>query len=756
MRTYLATAWHVVMILGLLTGSAGAQSVGLPAPRLLTITPMGGQAGTSVDVTISGDHLEDVDEFWFSHSGLTAVPRNDAQGQRNPNAWSIAIAADCPPGVYEGRVMTRLGMSSSRVFCVGTLAEVTRNTANTSLETAMTLELNTVCNAAVSRQAVDYYAFNAVAGQRVVIDCAATGIDSKLKPVLVVADAQGNDLVAERRGGAIDFSIPADGKYIVKVHDLTFSGGTEYFYRLAIQPAEHKQSIPRLPSTRTVSSFSWPPAGLDDAAWISEAESNDAADSVMAITLPCQIEGSFFPAADVDIFEFAAAKGDVWWVEVASERLGRPTDPAIVVQHRGGTETEPVWTDVVELADIPSPVKVSSNGYAYDGPPYHAGSPDIIGRVEIPQDGVYRLQLSDLFGGTRSDPNNIYRLIIRRAAPDFAIVGWALHMELRNGDRNALSKPVALRNGSTTAFEVVVVRRDGFNGEIQLALENLPAGVTATGLKIPAGGTRGVMLITASEDAPRGWTSASLIATADIDGQTVTRTGSVASLAWPVPDSWGEIPSPRLLADFPVSAGGTEAAPLTIAAQEDKVWEVTAGEALTLPLALTRRSEFSGATFSVRTFGAGFESNPAFDLPLDTDTAQAVLDTGRLKTPPGDYTIAFYGGPVAKYRDFPQAVTFAEAALKRAQDQSATAAARVDELKRSVQTATPDQQASLQNAAQDAAAQHQSAQQAVAAAEKALKAAIARATPKDVVDIVVSQPIRIRVKPAQNATASTE
>ena len=40
--------------------STFAQSVGLPAPRLLTTMPMGGQAGTKVDVTITGDHLDDV------------------------------------------------------------------------------------------------------------------------------------------------------------------------------------------------------------------------------------------------------------------------------------------------------------------------------------------------------------------------------------------------------------------------------------------------------------------------------------------------------------------------------------------------------------------------------------------------------------------------------------------------------------------------------------------------------------------------
>ena len=122
--------------------------------------------------------------------------------------------------------------------------------------------------------------------------------------------------------------------------------------------------------------------------------------------------------------------------------------------------------------------------------------------MEIKEDGLYRLQLRDLFGGTRNDAHNIYKLILRRAAPDFALVAWAFHMETRNQDRAALSKPIALRGGDTMALEVVAVRRDGFNGEIELLMEDLPEGVSALGLKIPAGKNRGIMLITAKEDAP--------------------------------------------------------------------------------------------------------------------------------------------------------------------------------------------------------------------------------------------------------------
>jgi len=70
-----------------------------------------------------------------------------------------------------------------------------------------------------------------------------------------------------------------------------------------------------------------------------------------------------------------------------------------------------------------------------------------------------------------------------------------------------------------------------------------------------------------------------------------------------------------------------------------------------------RRSEFSGPTVALKTMGHGFESNPKFDLPLTADRSEAVLDLAQLKTPPGDYWIAFYGSAVAKYS--PQAIAIA-------------------------------------------------------------------------------------------------
>ncbi len=736
------------------TTSAFAQLVCLPAPRLLTLMPMGAQVGTSVEVTLTGENIENVTEMLFSTPKVTAKPVKDDAGNPIENKFLITVAADAPVGVHDVRVMSRLGISSARVFSVGSFPEVTRSELNNFLDNALALLTNSICNAVMTKQSIDYYSFTAKKDQRVSVECAAVGIDSKLTPVVIIADARGRDLLVNRTGGILDFTPETDGDYLIKVSDLTYQGSNRHFYRLALQEVNGTEAAIRQPSTETVSSMSWPPAGIPEKAKAEEAEPNNLPDEAQKITFPCDIGGSFYPAADVDTFEFTAKKGEEWWVEVGSERLGHPTDPFVLVQQvtmKDGAET---LTDVAELYDIKPPLKVSSNGYSYDGPPYDAGSPDVLGKVEIKEDGVYRLQIRDLFGGTRNEPTNVYRLIARKAAPDFALSAWAVHMTLRNGDRAAFSKPLALRAGATMAIEVAVVRRDGFDDEIELAMDGLPKGVTASGLKIAKGKTVGHVIISADAEAESSVSLATIVGRATINGKEVTRPCHLASMEWPVKDAKQEIPSPRLVSNIPVSVISSEKAPLSLFASEEKVWEAKEGETLKIPLKAVWREDFSGTSVKFKVYGAGFEKVQEFEIPLKAETHEAELDLAALKVLPGEYTIAFYGGAVTKYRYNPEAVKVAEAEKEKAEAEAAAIAADAKKLAEEAAKAPTDKKTQTAIEAKTAAEKQKLAEAEMAKALKKMNAVTAAAAPKDIVDIVVSKPIRISVKPKEDAVVT--
>ncbi len=744
----LAFAVGVTTILG--AAACVAQQVCLPTPRLLTVTPMGGQAGTSVEVGITHEHVDVARELLFSMPTISAKPVVAADGKPVPNRFLVTIAADAPVGVHDARILSRLGVSSPRAFAVGDLPEIVRTTANNSIQTALPLPVNAVCNATTTDRAIDFYSFQAVRGRRVIVECVTMPIDSKLNPVVIVADAAGNDLLVSRDGGLIDFTPEADGPHLVKVHGLAYQGGSEQFYRLSLRDAPGTGPIPRQAVEQRVSGFSWPPEGLSDKPLVTEVEPNDGSTSRQMISLPCDLAGTFVPADDTDVFEFTAKKGEEWWVEVASERLGMNTDPFVLVQRVVTTDGVETLVDVAELDDIAHPMKPGTfiPASTYTGPPYVSGSPDVLGKVTIRDDGVHRLRVRDLLGGPGADAGSAYRLVIRQAAPDFALVAWAAHLQMRQNDFGTFSKPIALRAGGTMAFEVVVVRRDGFDGDIELFMEGLPPGVRAAGLTIPAGKQQGMLFVTAEETAVPAMSIAKIFGRARIGDAEVTRPCRLASVVWSIEYAPNDFPRSRLTADVPVSVTDFEKATASIAAAEQKVWEARVGETLTIPLKITWREEFNGASIKLKPYGTVFAGAKPIDLPMKATTAEVVVDLAALKTPPGEYVLAFNGISVAKHRSNPDVVKVAEEEKTRAAAEVAARTAAAKEAADRAAKAADAEKAEAGRGATAAAELQKSAEAALAEATRHVQAMTTAAAPKDILDFVVSEPIRISVKAA--------
>ncbi|MDB6137800.1 MAG: hypothetical protein JWO94_872, partial [Verrucomicrobiaceae bacterium] len=158
--------------------------------------------------------------------------------------------------------------------------------------------------------------------------------------------------------------------------------------------------------------------------------------------------------------------------------------------------------------------------------------------------------------------------------------------------------------------------------------------------------------------------------------------------------------------------------------------EAKVGESVKIPLHVTWRNEFTGTSIKLKAYGAGFEAVKEFDLPIKAASQEAVLDLAALKTPPGDYTLAFYGIGINKYGYNPKAVKLAEDAL----------------------AAVTNSKALVADASNPAASPKTDALNAA----KRMKAAKAAAEPKDTVDIFVSQPVHLSVKAAQVASAGVK
>src|SRR5438552_6625537 len=222
----------------------------LPLTRLSTLFPPGGQAGTTFEVAVTGADLDETNQLHFSHTDITAKQKlSEKTGEPDPNRFLVTIGAHVPPGRYEVRVVGRFGASNPRGFVVGDLAEITSPATNHTAESATEVTLGTVVNGRADADAVDYYQFSARKGQRVLVECLAKDIDSRLDDTLILYDAGGRELERQRRGGLLDFIAPADGRFVLGVSDFIYRGGADSFYRLTIGAGPHID-------------FIFPPSGL--------------------------------------------------------------------------------------------------------------------------------------------------------------------------------------------------------------------------------------------------------------------------------------------------------------------------------------------------------------------------------------------------------------------------------------------------------------------------------------------------------------
>ncbi len=756
----------------LLLGGNGWLLAELPLARLLTVFPPGGKAGSQVEISLTGADLDEANQLHFSHAGITAKQKGGENGVPEANKFLVTIATNVFPGVYEARVVGRFGISNPRSFVVSDLPETIAPATNNSPVKGAAISQPIIINGHAEANAAGFYKFNARKGQRILIDCQAREIDSRMDAALILSDAAGKELQRSRSGGLLDFAPPADGEYHLKVYDFLFRGGGEYFYRLAVSSGPHidfifppsglagtkgkyllygrnlpggtpakdlagdgKQleqleveiELPREPAVQkqfsspqrladaTLDAFEYRlsttngvsnPVLLSFATGpvVSEREPNDQPAQAHSITPPCEFVGQFYPPRDQDWVAFEAKKGEVFWVEVFSQRLGLPTDPFALIQRvsKNDKGAEQVF-DVKELYDTDSNI---------GGPEYHTATRDPSGRFEVAEDGAYRILVRDLFNAARADPRLVYRLSIRKESPDFRLVAVAQPPPNPNKEaKEALLWTPLLRRGETMPVKVMAFRRDSFNGDIELKAENLPAGVTVNEAKIEKDKSSALLMLTAAEDAA-GWVGpVKIVGKAKVGEVEVAREARGATVNWTVTDYNNEAIHARLSRDFVLAVSGVESAPISIESSESKVWETVEAGKLKIPLKVTRRADFNANLKLKATGSSALDKLKEIEVDEKATNATVEIDLAEHKILAGAHSFYLQTQTPGKYRNNPEAAKAAEDALKQAEKS-------VADLTAALKAAPEIRQAAVKTAA-DSAAKAKAASEAVAGLAKA-------------------------------------
>ena len=329
-------------------------------------------------------------------------------------------------------------------------------------------------------------------------------------------------------------------------------------------------------------------------------------------------------------------------MEALSHRLGWPTDPSPSFNESPRTTRREAGGDVQGIVG-----RWDNIG----GPEFNTATRDLQGRFEARETGTYRLQIRDLFNTAESDPRFGYRLSIRKESPDFRMVALPQPPPPISRDKKeALPWVPFLRKGETIAVKVLAFRRDNFNGEIQLSVEGLPAGVHSHDAKIESGKSAGLILLTADEKAA-GWVGlVRVLGKARIGGTDIVREAREGGATYSVPDYNNEPVQARIGGGMMLGVSEKETAPIWLASVEDKLCEISLAGKLQIPLKVARRGDFND---SVKLKAAGLPAlDPAKEIDVNAKTNETLLtlDLTQLKIPVGTHSIYLETQSKGRYR----------------------------------------------------------------------------------------------------------
>ena len=208
-----------------------------------------------------------------------------------------------------------------------------------------------------------------------------------------------------------------------------------------------------------------------------------------------------------------------------------PDDDVQLMSYRGGRLTlldtsarnHSVGEAVYKVEIHPPGTRFEPNGmpafqidYVNDDGGSRFGGRDSRLHFEAPADGTYFVRLRDVRG--LDGERYAYRLTLREPAPDFEVMF----------DPRSFNIP----RGGRVSVAVTADRKDGFDDAIDVALQDLPAGLTATSGRIPAGAATTVLMVSAAEDASLEDEKATLQSMYPRPAPARHRPASTRCLAW--------------------------------------------------------------------------------------------------------------------------------------------------------------------------------------------------------------------------------
>jgi hypothetical protein len=600
--------------------------------------------------------------------------------------------------------------------------------------------------------------------------------------------AQNNDGIGV--DSLVDFTASKAGTYVITVRDFVYRGGVEYLYRLLIKSGSHVDYVvPSVGKLGTTSDYTivgrnlpggkplagvfadgvqleyltqriqFPPAvtattaihrtlveetisstnisvlgdnlafSISDLPVVIESGENDSGETATQLDVPCVVSGRFYPATDVDWFEFSTSKGQVYIIEVVSHRLGLPVDATMIVQKVVTAEVGKVTVSAVASVDDPS----NRNGRI--GQEFDATTDDPVYRFSAPEDATYRVRITDQFSRSRNNPRLQYELRIRPEKPQFILTADLKQIKTANANEIKVFSPV-LRKADTLLINVRVERIEGFSGPVTVTVEGLPAGVTCGVVELSTSQTVASLVLNSAADAKAWQGSIHIMGSAKMGDEQLKVESRYAAVTWGTANKTQAQAYFQSLGSCWLSVIDVEDGAAVVSVGDGEILETSRGGKLEVPVKIARGTGFAGDLKLVATNVAA-EVKPAdLTFKADSNEQNLVIELKNAKAKAGVYTYYLRGdGKVKRTRNaeaiiradakLAHIVKMLEAADAALANTTATNKAAVVALAKAVVTKTNSETAkkAADTGATDTAAAVKIAQESLVKAQAALKAA---------------------------------
>ncbi|MEY3602105.1 MAG: hypothetical protein RL169_1349, partial [Armatimonadota bacterium] len=487
-------ALSCLALLGLSAAAAPAQTL---RPRVQSYHQLRCARGGEAIIRISGVQFGAATGASINAPGITVVSvtaeGNPARNQSGTAVVKLNIAVSAQIGSFPLRVATQFGVSDPIMVVVEPYPELPETEPNNTRETPGILKPGTTITGVIdSINDIDTFQLPMEKGETWVIETIAGRIGSPLVPSVRITNANGREVAFQDTLASADprtvFTARESGTYFVTLRDARYKGGGDFRYRITAhknvsatgvfprsgQPGKALNvridgpNAPQNPISVTMPELGMPgiasisvpmgtawsqpiPFFVDFYGTTQESEPNDRMGLAMPVTAPIVIDGRIRPSqlgnrGDTDLYRVKLGAGQVIEVAVDATKLASPMDPVVRVLDSNGGER----------------ARDDDSG----------GNRDAKLVFTAPAAGEYLVEVTD--AGNRSGDAYIYRLQLAAPRADFAI-------------EMVPDAPLVIAGGRTAAV-VNAMRVHGYNAEIPLVFDNLPAGVrVADGSVIPAG-----------------------------------------------------------------------------------------------------------------------------------------------------------------------------------------------------------------------------------------------------------------------------